>query len=584
MRPRLLLVESDPTFAQALQDDLADSFEIAATDQISTALEYLHAFRPSALVLDAALARRSGKPLLDRLWLEHPVESLALLISGEAPMDDLLPHPGMAAQRLPRHPSLAAAVIRRVVRALPPEVETRVALHSDLRRSVLVVDDDPDLRMVIVDQLVDDGFQAVGVGTPKEAIAHLQEEHYDVLLTDWILPQTSGLDLLQAARELNPRIAGILLTGYATPEFMQKAISLGAADVLVKPVSAASLPLTIQKCLQVARDRQGSSPAGRATSASPRRPLRYSLESIVGHSGAIEEARRRLALIAHLDSTALLLGETGTGKELFAQALHGLSRRAGKPFVAVNISAIPDSLIEAELFGYAPGAYTGAKREGHPGRIAQADGGTFFLDEIGDLAPSLQAKLLRVLQEGEITPVGGPPRQVDVRFVTATHRDLGHLIQQGAFRSDLFYRINVLALRLPPLRERLEDVPILVQHFLSDLCHRYGGRALPVAPEVLDRLGAYHWPGNIRELKNAVEHAYVTAGGCQIQVHHLPPTLQEPQSSSAFAQILATPATEREQLLTVLKETRGNKVKAAAKMGISRTTLYLKLKIYGLMS
>ncbi len=300
------------------------------------------------------------------------------------------------------------------------------------------------------------------------------------------------------------------------------------------------------------------------------------LAELRGGSAAMVKVRHQLAQVARLDSSVLITGETGTGKELAARAIHRLSCRADRPFVAVNVAAIPETLMESELFGYAAGAFTGARREGHKGRFLQAQGGTLFLDEVGDLDLSMQTKLLRVLQERQVDVIGSASAQaVDLRIIAATHRPLEELVAAGKFRADLFYRLNVVRIHLPPLRERHDDVEVLAEHFLRQLAQRYG-RRVTLSPEAMGALGKHRWEGNVRELANAVECAYSMCDGSVIFREHLPPTvllydLVEPRGDQGHR-------FSAQLLLETLQQTGGNKSEACRRLGISRSGLYLRLK------
>lgn len=404
------------------------------------------------------------------------------------------------------------------------------------------------------------------------------------------MPGATGLQLMERIREVAPQVPVLLLTGYATPELSRHALSVGAADVLVKPFPPGALPVALEKALHQHQTAGSASAPPLAPKAGARKAtgggIRYSMADIVGESPVMRRTKDTLIRAAALDSVVMIQGETGTGKELFAQALHNLSPRAKGPFVAVNAAAIPENLLESELFGYVAGAFTGARKEGRKGRFLQAHGGTLFLDEIGDLPLSLQVKLLRVLEEGEVDLIGGGTRQVDVRMVVATHRDLDRMVAEGSFRSDLFYRLNVVTLLLPPLRARTGDIPILANRFLSELQERYSRPETRISPECFPVLQAYEWPGNIRELRNALERAFAMATGSLILPSDLPanllgrPTpLSGPQSATR-AEDLASQ--EREAIMRALEASGGNKVQAAKLLGISRAGLYIKLRIYRL--
>lgn len=324
-----------------------------------------------------------------------------------------------------------------------------------------------------------------------------------------------------------------------------------------------------------------------------RQQVRYTSADIQGPSPALRHVLERLSHIAQLDSSVIITGETGVGKEVFAQALHSLSARAPGPFVAVNVAAIPETLLEAELFGYAPGSFTGARKEGHPGKFVLADGGTLLLDEVGDLPLPLQAKLLRVLQERQVDPVGSArPVPFDVRVMAATHRNLSEMVREGRFRADLYYRLQVLTLEIPPLRHRISDLDSLVNTFLNELSAQYDRPVPAVDPEARGRLWSYPWPGNVRELRNAMEYAF--AFGSRegiIRPQHLPITVQmkiDPDMYSAYVKNTEkgqSPApdqsrSEWDRIMLALEACKGNRTEAARLLGISRAGLYIKLKTY----
>lgn len=457
--------------------------------------------------------------------------------------------------------------------------------------TVLIVQDDPDLRSGLAEYLGGAGYRTEAAGTAQEALAALGRRRFDALVADWTLPGASGMELLLQARAVAPQMPVVILTGSTEPGFTRRVLELGAADVLVKPFPLRALPKVLEKCLQppagdgaggAAASAAGESPGGEAAAGPP-----AGLE-IVGDSPAMQRVRQMLRQVAPLDSTVLILGETGTGKELFARALHAASGRRHGPFVAVNAAALPAARIESELFGDGAGVLPGVRRDGHPGKFAAASGGTFFLDEVGDLPLPLQAKLLRVLQEGEVDPVGGGgPRRVDVRVVAATHRDLAAMVAEGTFRSDLYYRLNVVSLSLPPLRERPEDIPALARHFLAQLGGRYGGPERRLAGEALACLQAYAWPGNVRELRNVLEQALAFAPGDRILPAHLPPYVYREEVALVPPAPGAGPARgadgERQAIEAALARSGGNKVKAAKLLGISRASLYVKLKVHGIL-
>ena len=308
-------------------------------------------------------------------------------------------------------------------------------------------------------------------------------------------------------------------------------------------------------------------------------------EQLIGKSPAMQEVFRRLKLAADSDVTVLVTGESGTGKELAAKAIHAQSERAKQPFFAINCSAIPESLLESELFGHTKGAFTGANAD-KPGVCESANHGTLFLDEIGDVSPAIQVKLLRVLQEREIRRIGDSRTiDVDVRLITATHRDLQQWVAAGKIREDFFYRVHVFEIRMPPLRERREDIPLLVEHFIEQLCRSKGRSADGIARDALQLLMEYHWPGNVRQLRNAIEHACVTVSGDRISYLDLPPELRDPHGAhlpDVYQDLSAEELAERQQIVEALRKTGGNRTKAAAMLGTSRVTLWKKIGKYAI--
>lgn len=438
---------------------------------------------------------------------------------------------------------------------------------------VLVVDDEPSNLTSIEKIFQRDGMTVLTAHNAREALDILRVHPVDVVLTDVMMPATSGLELLRAVKQLAPDVELVLMTAYGTVEAAVQAMRDGAYDFVEKPLKRMTIVKTVRKA------------AERRSLTLENRQLRQELSVLVGREivGSSAALRRVLDIAlqaAPSSATVLVLGESGTGKELLARFIHQHSSRRDKPFVAVNCSAIPESILEAELFGHEKGAFTGAvsKREG---RFARADGGTLFLDEIGELSPAVQVKLLRVLQEGEYEPVGGEPHKADVRIVTATNRDLAGEVAAGRFRSDLYYRLNVIALTAPPLRTRREDIPLLVDHFLTVYCKKNAKPRLSVARETLQKMAGYSWPGNVRELENVVERAVVLCRSDTLRLEDLPETIVENENvtDSTITFGVGTPLDEVERRLIreTLRHAKGDKSVAAQLLGISTRTIYRKL-------
>ena len=452
-------------------------------------------------------------------------------------------------------------------------------------RPLLLVDDEGAFRRGVADWLSSSGFEVTEASTVAEALERLEGFAYDVVLTDLRLPDGEGTVVLEAARARYPDIVVLVVTGHGSIRAAVDAIRQGAADFVTKPFQLAELDLALERALERRRLR--------AENTYLREQLRerYRLDQLVGRSAAMREVFKIVETVAATTSTILILGETGTGKELVAQAIHQLSPRAGERFVALNCSAIPETLLEAELFGHVKGAFTGAVAS-RPGRFELAHRGTLFLDEIGTMPLPLQAKLLRALQQREIERIGeARPIKIDVRVLAATNADLDQMVRQGTFREDLFYRLNVIPVQLPPLRDRRDDVPLLVR----DMLQRLGAQAVPprvdvtFSQEAMRRLMAYDWPGNIRQLENTVERALaLSPGRSQIDVSVLPPevrgdrpdergtTLALPEQGVDLERELA--AVERVYIAQALARTEQNRSRAADLLGVKRTTLVEKIK------
>jgi DNA-binding NtrC family response regulator len=444
--------------------------------------------------------------------------------------------------------------------------------------TILIVDDESAARLTMTLLLRRRGHRVLQATGAIAALKALGEEMVDLVITDLRMPDGSGLDVLRAAKANAPDASVILLTAYAGWESAKEAIQLGALDYFEKGRDPDELLHRIDKALE--------EKALRRENENLRQQIqdRYGLPGIIARSTEMRDVLDLVARVAPTGATVLVRGESGTGKELIAKAIHHASPRARGPFVAVNCGAVPETLLESELFGHVKGAFTGAAAA-KKGLFEEAHQGTLFLDEIGEMTPTLQVKVLRALQDGEIRAVGSTqPITVDVRVLTATHRDLEQMIQQGTFREDLFYRLNVIALVLAPLRDRREDIPVLAEHFLD----RHGSklaRQLRLSSEALDRLLAYPWPGNVRELENAMERSAILSRTDTVGPDDLPPHVAAGTTlgrAPALAPQQTLAELERSHVLQTLERCGWNHSRTAEALGIGRTTLWRKLKEYGL--
>jgi two-component system NtrC family response regulator len=447
--------------------------------------------------------------------------------------------------------------------------------------SILVVDDDSSLRRVMKLQLEEAGYQVAVARDGDDAWRMLAGDPPPLVITDLRMP-TSGLELLGRVTAAGLRTTVIVVTAFGTIESAVEAMKKGAYDYVTKPIDFEALVLVVRRALE----RQSLLEEVRSLRSALN--SRYGFEGIAGNSKPLLRVLDQAARVAPHDTTVLLLGETGTGKELVARAIHHSSRRAGRAFVPINCGAIPADLVESELFGYARGAFTGATA-GKPGRIEAADGGTLFLDEIGDLPMGAQVKLLRVLQEGEIAKLGeNAPVRIDVRVLAATHRDLPAMVEDGTFREDLYYRLSVVPLRIPPLRERREDIPGLIETLLGRIRTRHGLPEIRLSPAVEQRMISYAWPGNVRQLENVLERLLVLSAGDVVGVAELPEELISPSAPSAALwptlpeEGLSLEAIERELISRALDRFGGNQTQAARYLDISRRTLIYRMEKHGL--
>lgn len=455
-----------------------------------------------------------------------------------------------------------------------------------IRHSVLIVDDEEGIRQSLCSVLRDEGYRVDAVESGEACVDYLGNKKCEVILLDIWLPGMDGLQALEKIRALPDPPIVIMISGHGTIETAVRATKLGAFDFIEKPLSVDKTLLTLKHALE------------RLALAAENRNLRAELRgqyNIIGKSVPMKALRQQLELAAPTNGRVLIYGESGTGKELVAHALHAMSPRAEKPFVEVNCAAIPEELIESELFGHIKGSFTGAL-EDKTGKFEQADGGTLFLDEVGDMSLRTQSKVLRVIEEQRFTPIGSRNNlTVDVRVIAATNKHLEEEIQKGNFREDLFFRLNVIPFYAPALREHPEDIPALGSHFLKEFARAYGRRPKHFSDSALDVLLKYRWPGNVRELKNLVERMVIMVPGERIERRHLPPALYHDHGRShpprtggarratAFTTLQeARAAYERDYILRKLEENQGNVSRAAEVLGLERSHLYRKMKSLGI--
>jgi DNA-binding NtrC family response regulator len=445
-------------------------------------------------------------------------------------------------------------------------------------RTVLIAEDEANMRRVLSALLERDGFRTLEAADGAAALETLAREPVDAILTDLRMPKVNGLELLEAVRRKHPEIPVIMLTAHGTVGSAVEALKQGAFDYLTKPFDPDEIRQVMEKAVST---RRLAAREARLPSDENPEPL------LVGESLLLREVRHVIERVAPTPATVLISGESGTGKEIVARSLHRASAVRNGPFVKVNCAAIPEGLLESELFGYEKGAFTGATAR-KPGKFELADGGTLFLDEIGEMPLSAQPKLLRAIQEGRFYRVGGTETvNVSVRLVAATNRDLRAEVNAGRFREDLFYRLHVVPIELPPLRSRPEDIPMLARLFLERFAAKLGRPVTGIDPAAMDALRAHPWPGNIRELENAIERATLMCDGTTLGLHDLPPELDRPAPDGpapAGATPLreriraATQRIERDAILEALRLTEGNVTRAAKELGLSRRGLQLKMK------
>jgi two-component system, NtrC family, response regulator HydG len=446
---------------------------------------------------------------------------------------------------------------------------------------ILLVDDEAAARSNYKTILEHYGHEVLVASSVMDAKKTIGENRgIDLIITDMRMGGKSGLDMLREARELTPASEVIVLTAHAELENAVEAMKLGAADYLTKDTDYKAIVLVVEKALEKRALKREIDRLRKQTREE------HAFGRMVGKSPAIAQLHDVLRRVAPTDARVLITGESGTGKELVAEMLHANSPRKNGPFIAINCGAIPRDLQESELFGYVRGAFTGADRD-KAGLLESADRGTVFLDEVGEMSPDTQVKLLRFLEKGEMTPLGSSrPRTVNVRVIAATNRDLGEAIHSRSFREDLYYRLKVVSIHLPPLRERKEDIPLLAQNLLEELAPRIGSKVHTISPHALDALTDYDWPGNVRELKNVIERALIFADDGILDLEHLPEELFKRHlahvSDSEPNEIAPLDEIEKKYILEVLERLGGNKLLTARHLNIATTTLYRKLRIYGI--
>ncbi len=449
-------------------------------------------------------------------------------------------------------------------------------------KPILIVDDDPGQRRLIQFWLEEEGYRTLVASDGNAGLQLYEEKSPQLTIADIRMPGLTGIELLGRIKGINQDAPVILMTAFGTVESAVEAMKLGAIDYVLKPLNADELKLVVRRVL----DHQQLLDENRYLRDFASETFRF--ESLVGRSRKMQEVFDLALQVARSDSTVLLIGESGTGKELLAKAIHQNSLRSGRPFVTINCGAIPENLVESELFGHRKGSFTGALTD-RTGKFEAANEGTVFLDEVSELSPQVQVKLLRVLQEREIDKIGFPlPIKINVRILAATNRNLKNMVDDGRFREDLYYRLSVISIPLPPLRDRRDDIPLLVDHFITKHSERQHLPAISLEDETLDALRRYHWPGNVRELENVIERLVVLGKGEPISPDKLPPDIRQ-QKSSVSNIGLALPdegisleAVEREILLQALEKQNWNQTRAAKYLDISRKTLIYRMEKFGL--
>lgn len=445
---------------------------------------------------------------------------------------------------------------------------------------ILVVDDEESMCNFMEIMLKKEGYNVKTALSGEDAVAQIDSHRPDLVITDIMMPEMSGIELLTEAKKRRENLHFVVMTAFASVDSAVDALKRGADDYITKPFKVDEIKHVIRNILENAEIRRENKILKEKLTE------RSSLDSFIGESESVVKLKELVRQIASSDSTVLILGESGTGKDLIARAVHTRSTRADKPFVAINCGAIPELLLESELFGHKKGSFTGAIKD-KEGMFQVADGGVLFLDEIGNLTPALQVKLLRVLETNEFTPVGSTaPVKVDVRLVAATNANLEEDVQANRFRADLFYRLNVLPINLPPLSERRDDIPLLADHFLRRMAERHTGEPKSLSPDALKLISEAEWPGNVRELENTLTRAYLLSKGDTIEPGDFPAKLRksaaEPRKPEESKENPTLESIEKAYIYWILNQTNWQKTKAAKLLGIDASTLYRKIDRYGL--
>jgi DNA-binding NtrC family response regulator len=442
---------------------------------------------------------------------------------------------------------------------------------------LLVVDDELHVRESLSSWFVEDGYEVDAASDAKEALSALGRRHYDVVITDIKMPGMDGLELQRRIREVSPRAAIILITAYASVSTAVQALKDGAYDYVTKPFDPEALSRVVAKaCEKLRLEEENTRLKERLEASAP--------ELVAGKSPSMQKVLGLVDAVAETDTTVLIRGESGTGKELVTRLIHARSKRCFGPFVAVNCGALPEGVLESELFGHEKGSFTGAVQR-HKGKLELADGGTLFLDEIGEISAKVQVELLRAIEDKKITRVGGSQEvPVDFRVICATNKDLEEAVRAGIFREDLYYRINIFSITIPPLRDRPEDILPIAQHFLKRFAHSMGRKVTGFAADAQELLKHHSWPGNVRELANAVERALVVCGDSEVRREHLPiSTVNIGTVEHESAASLPLDEIERRHILRVLEAQEFNISRSARVLGIDRVTLYNKIRRYGIV-